>query len=122
MIRIGNPPYLECSSHGDKRFSAFWARPESLRGQSIEEAYQAMKIFVDGSTGLPWREAKGRQAVNQEQCAAQYKEWFRQWINEQHLLPILQKASGLSDKFGQPGRVCQALVLWELRNEPGSLR
>jgi hypothetical protein len=116
MIRHGDPPYLECSSRGDKRFSAFYARPASLGGRSIEEAYQAMKIFADGSTGLSWRAAKGRQAVNQEACAAAYAQWWNEWVEQEQLLPILQAASGVSDVFGQPGHVCQATVLWNIRN------
>jgi|SRR6267378_1229567 len=116
MVKVGNPPYLECSSKGDKRFSAFYARPAVLNGQSIEEAYQAMKVFGDGSTGLKWMEAKGRQAVNQTECAKVYAQWWREWVNEQGLLPVLKAASGLSDIYGQPSHVCQAVVLWDIRN------
>jgi hypothetical protein len=35
---------------------------------------------------------------------------------EQNLLPVLIAATGLSDMFGKPGSVCQAEVLWEIRN------
>lgn len=122
MIRHGEPPYLECSSKGDKRFSAFYARPRSLHGRSIEEAYQALKVFEDGSGGyiteLSWREAKGRRALNQDACASAYAQWWREWVEQEQLLPVLQAASGLSDIFGQPGHVCQATVLWEIRNAP----
>ena len=52
MIKHGTAPFWECSSKGDKRFSAFYARVD---GRSIEEQYQAAKIFEDGSTGLTWR-------------------------------------------------------------------
>ncbi len=116
MIKHGEPPYLECSSKGDKRFSAFYARPRSLSGKSIEEAYQAMKIFEDGSTGLSWREAKGKRPVNWADCATAYWRWWKEWVEEQHLLPVLQAASGLSDRFGQAEHVCQATALWEIRN------
>ena len=119
MIRYGNAPYLECSSKGDKRFSAFYARPTCLAGRSIEEAYQAIKIFADGSTGLSWRQAKGRQAVNQEACAQAYYRWWEYWVDEQHLLPVLRGAAGLSDVFGQVGHVCQADVLWRIREVGG---
>ena len=118
MIKHGEPPYLECSSKGDKRFSAFYARPASLAGRSIEEAYQAMKIFADGSTGLSWRAAKGREAVNWEDCATAYENWWREWVREQDLLSVLQAATGLSDVFGQFGHVCQATALWNIREHP----
>lgn len=45
MIRIGDPPYLECSSKGDKRFSAYFARLKSHNNSSVEEVYQAAKVF-----------------------------------------------------------------------------
>lgn len=146
MIRHGEAPFLECSSKGDRRFSAFAAKPASLRGKSIEEAYQGMKQFITQDdrpcdtpehrfttttcakgtkgcavhrleTGLHWRRAKGRTAINQAECAAAYKEWWREWVEQEDLLPILQEATGLSDIYGQVGHVCQATVLWELRNE-----
>ncbi len=118
MIQHGKPPYIECSSQGDCRFSAFYARPKSLKGRSIEEAYQAMKVFPDGSTGLSWRRAKGRTAINIEDCASAYRQWWREWVDEQNLWPDLLWASGLSDQFGQKGHQCQATVLWDLRNDP----
>lgn len=115
MIKHGNPPYLECSSKGDKRFSAFYAQVD---GQSIEEQYQAAKRFDDGSTGLSWRQAKGRKAVNQEEVSELYERLWRQYITEHpELLGVLLAASGLSDIFGQQGHMCQATVLWNIRNE-----
>lgn len=117
MIKIGNPPYLECSSRGDTRFSAFYARPKSLNGKSIEDAYQAMKVFEDGRTNLHWTEAKGRRPINPLQCKDAYKKWWKEYISENNLLPILKAASGLSDVFGKSDSVCQAIILWELRNE-----
>ena len=115
MLKFGTAPYLECSSKGDKRFSAFYARPQSLRGKSIEEAYQSMKVFADDSTGLNWREAKGKKAVNANECAMAYKKWWEEWVEEQNLINILVEAQGLSDMFGQKGHICQAEVLWNLR-------
>lgn len=116
MLRRGSPPFLECSTRGDKRFSAFCARPRSLNGRSIEEAYQAMKIFADGTTGLDWRSAKGRPATNATECATAYARWWEEWVAEQNLLPVLKAASGLSDMFGREGSVCQAAILWDIRN------
>lgn len=116
MLRFGSPPYLECSGRGDRRFSAFYARPRSLNGRSIEEAYQASKVFEGGVTGLSWRIAKGLRATNAAECASLYRRWWEEWVREQNLLPVLKAASGLSDMFGQSGHVCQAEVLWEIRN------
>lgn len=71
MIRHGVAPFLECSSKGDKRFSAFYAQ---VNGNSIEDQYQAAKVFADGSTGLYWRDAKGKKAVNAQACAMLYSQ------------------------------------------------
>lgn len=118
MIRHGEAPFLECSSRGDKRFSAFYARVRAYENKSIEELYQAAKVFPDGSTGLTWREAKGKQAVNQDWCAQYYSHLWDYYIYENpHLLDVIRNATGLSDMFGQPGRCCQATELWRLRNK-----
>ena len=114
MIKHGEAPYLECSSKGDKRFSAFYAR---INGKSIEEQYQAFKIFEDGSTGLTWREAKGRTAANQEEAAKFYSKLWDDYMAENpDLMIIICSQSGLSDIFGQEGRCCQATELWRIRN------
>jgi hypothetical protein len=113
MIRHGVAPFLECSSKGDKRFSAFFARVD---GQSIEDLYQAAKVFSDGRTGLTWREARGRVAVNQVEVAALYSALWDIYIDQNpELLAVLKQASGLSDIFGQPGHCCQATELWRIR-------
>lgn len=113
MILHGDPPYLECSSRGDRRFSAFYALVD---GRTIEAQYQGAKRFADGRTGLGWREAKGRQAVNAEECAALYSALWNQYIVEHpELLDVLLAATGLSDVFGQKGHVCQATELWRIR-------
>lgn len=125
MIKHGDPPYLECSTRGDKRFSAFTAKfrweeldlPAIIVGKSIEEIYQASKIFEDGSYGLTWKEAKGRKAVNQETCNILYSKLWDAYIKQnKHLLAVLKNATGLSDMFGQEGHVCQATELWRIRN------
>lgn len=113
MIRHGIAPFLECSSRGDKRFSAFFAR---VNGRSIEDQYQAAKRFADGSTGLTWREAKGKPPVNVVEVRTLYSALWDQYITEHpELLPVLLSASGLSDMFGQPGHACQATELWRIR-------
>jgi len=114
MITHGHAPFLECSSRGDKRFSAFYAK---VNGKSIEEQYQAFKVFADGSSGLHWKQAKSRRPINLKECAEYYSELWNQYIQEHpDLLIVLKSASGVSDRFGQPGHVCQATELWRIRN------
>ncbi len=114
MIKHGVAPFLECSSRGDKRFSAFYAH---VNGKSIEHQYQAAKQFEDGSTGLHWRAAKGRKAINMDEIATLYSSLWDQYIaTHPELLLVLQEATGLSDIFGQPNHQCQATELWRIRN------
>lgn len=114
MIKHGSEPYLECSSKGDTRFSAFYAK---IGGKSIEEHYQCHKILEDGSTGNSWRYAKGKRAVNQEECSVYYSKLWDLYITQNpELLEVLKTASGLSDTFGLEGHVCQATELWRIRN------
>lgn len=116
MIRHGSAPYLECSSMGDKRFSAFYARVKAHAGRSIEDIYQAAKVFDDGTTGLNWREAKGRRPANAAECAKLYGDLWDQYMRENpHLLPIILAAPGLSDIYGRQGSQCQATELWRIR-------
>ena len=91
MMLYGQAPYLECSTKGDRRFSAFVAK---VNGRSIEEQYQAAKVFEGGVTGLHWTKVKGRKAQNAEECAALYERLWAQYIEEHpELQDILVKAS-----------------------------
>ena len=115
MIRHGEAPFLECSSRGDKRFSAFYAL---VRGYSIEHRYQSAKTFDENPQGfMNWKKAKGRKANNQEVCHLLYSDLWDEYIeNNPKLLSVLKEATGLSDIFGQPGHCCQATELWRIRN------
>ena len=122
MIKLGEAPFLECSSKGDNRFSAFYARVEhNGRIASIEVHYHAAKVFKDQRTGIEtssWREAKGKSPVNYAYVSDLYSKLWDQYIgNHPELLVVLKRATGLSDIFGQPGRVCQAVELWRIRNQ-----
>lgn len=120
MMKYGKPPFLECSTRGDKRFSPFYA---IVNGKSIEDQYQEAKIFEDGSTGLSWKQAKGRKAINAEECSLLYERLWRQYIsNHLELLQILKDASGLCDMFARRGSINQAGVLWKIRNEALGLK
>ena len=117
MIKCGVAPFLECSSKGDKRFSAFYARIRSHGNRSIEDIYQAAKVFADGSTNLSWRAAKGRRAINMDEVKTLYGLlWDLYLLENPELLAVLKAASGVSDIFGQAGRQCQAIELWRIRN------
>lgn len=123
MIRHGQPPYLECSSKGDKRFSAYCAKV-SYNGitASIESIYQSAKIFEDGSYNLSPSEAKlrqklGQKITNRKEVIKLYSVLWNLYINQHpELLKVLIYSQGLSDIFGQEGHCCQATELWRIRN------
>jgi hypothetical protein len=117
----GKPPYLECSSAGDKRFSAFFARVKSHGNATIEEVYQGAKEFrnADGSksSGYSVKEAKGHRPANYREITNLYSHlWDDYMMENPHLLVVLKQVTGLSDRFGRPGSVCQATELWRIRN------
>lgn len=118
MLRFGSPPYVECSSArgGYARLSALYAKLRS--GRSIEATYQAAKVFEDGSTGLPWRQAKGRTPLNTDECRRLYSALWDEYMTypeNRDLVDLICGANGLSDVFGQAGHSCQAEELWRIR-------
>lgn len=116
MLRFGSAPFLECSSKGDKRFSAFYARIKEYGNKSIEELYQAKKVFANGETGLHWRQAKGRKAINMKECAEWYEYLWLKYIEEnEDLIDVIYHSSGFQDTFGQTGHVCQAEEIWKIK-------
>lgn len=118
MIRIGEAPFHECSTRGDKRFSAFCARIKAHGNKSIEEIYQGAKIFADGTTGLTWKQAKGRKPINITEVALLYSQLWDEYIQENpHLRTVLTLFSGLSDMFGQRNHQCQVIELWRIRQK-----
>jgi len=117
MVKRGRSPFLECSTRGDKRFSPFFARIKRY-GKTIEDIYQGAKVFPDGSTGLGWKEAKGRKCTNLDEVRELYDLLWEEYLEENpHLKDILVNVTGVSDRFGKEGETCQAETLWRLRDK-----
>ena len=115
MLVFGNPPILECSSKGDRRFSAFYARIRRRGNQSIEELYQGYKLFEGYQQGLSIKDAKGKQPINMEQCRALYRQlWWEYFQENPHLLEVISPYHGFSDIFGKAGSVCQAEEIYRI--------
>lgn len=122
MVKHGFAPFLECSSKGDKRFSAFTAYIRR-HGGTIENLYQGAKVFEDGSTGLSWRDAKGRKPVNAEYCTWLYSYLWDVYFEENpQLFEVVEFFNGFSDIFGQVGRCCQATEIFRIVNKYRSTR
>lgn len=115
MIKHGLAPYLECSSKGYTPLSAFYARLKGRDNKSIEEIYQAAKIFEDGTTGLHWKQAKGKKAVNIEALSTLYQQLWEEYFEENpELYHKIQQYQGFSDMFGQEGHNCQATAIYNI--------
>ena len=118
MIKHGTRPFLECSSKGFKPFSAFYARIKARDNKTIEEIFQAAKVFENGETGLPINLAKGKKPINIDECVKLYSQLWDEYIEEHPMyITELKRWSGLSDCFGQPGHCCQATELWRIKQK-----
>lgn len=109
----------ECSSKGDKRFSALFARMPD--GRTIEQHYQCdVKGYQPGGTN--WKLGKGKPPLDKtKDMYAEYLELWKIWANnnEQLVLELAEraKASGyvLTDMFAT-SPVNQARALAEILN------
>lgn len=123
MLSFGETPFLECSSKGDKRFSAFYAVIKYQPRKTIEEVYQAAKVFKDGTSGLTWKEAKGRRPVGFKYRSKIYSVesiedfyftlWWYYLEHNKNLIDVLNHYKGFSDIFGQEGHCCQAKAIYD---------
>ncbi len=118
MLSFGTDPILECSSKGDKRFSAFYARIKRRGNKTIEELYQSRKMFEGGISGLSIKEAKGKRPINTDDCQSFYTLLWREYFDENpEFLIELSQFNGFSDIFGQRGHVCQAEEVYRICKE-----
>ena len=110
---------FECSSKGDKRFSAFYARLDD--GRSIEEHYQCdVKGYDVGGTN--WRLGKGKapkRNITKEQQWAEYKGlWSKYFKRNPQLLDVIKQSGKtvLTDCFAT-SPINQARAIAEILNE-----
>lgn len=110
---------FECSSKGDKRFSAFYARLND--GRSIEEHYQCdIKGYDIGGTN--WRLGKGKapkRNITKEQQWLEYKGlWSLYFKRNPHLLDVIRESGKtvLTDCFAS-SPINQARAIAEILNE-----
>lgn len=116
MITFGSIPFLECSSKGERRLSAFYARIKRRNSKSIEELYQSFKLFPGMIQCLPIKESKGKHPINMEACRIFYSQLWDEYLKENpDLLELIKQYNGFSDIFGKPGSVCQAEEIYRIR-------
>jgi hypothetical protein len=118
---------LECSSKGDKRFSAFYAKVSVFnKFDSIENHYQLSKRFGDKPAPLTWREAKGKKPThfvvgNKEYplnlLAPWYESlWLKYFSKNIDLLKVIEFYDDFTDMFKRKNAVvCQADVIKKIR-------
>lgn len=109
----------ECSSKGDRRFSAFTARLTD--GRTIEQHYQCdVKGYAPG--GIRWRLGKGKPPLDPSvDLWARYLALWRAWAVDhqdliEHLATVGTQYGSLSDCFATTP-VNQAHALAVLANE-----
>ncbi|MCR8641413.1 hypothetical protein NV379_01975 [Paenibacillus sp. N1-5-1-14] len=96
---------LECSSKGDKRFSAFYAKVKAWgKYDSIENHYQLCKRFGNNAPSS-WRDAKGKQPTHIELNGKSYElsylsQWYKMlWVEYLDKNPELVKYANGFDEF-----------------------
>jgi hypothetical protein len=112
---------LECSSHGDIRFSAFGAKV-NLYGvyDTIENHYQTSKRFGNYKPRT-WGQAKGKQpthfSINDtdfdlKHLASFYKLLWLEYLDcHPELVEYAMQYDDFSDKFKGKSSICQADVI-----------
>ena len=118
-----NKLILNCSSAGDKRFSALYARVR-LWGETktIEEWYQTSKVFIfpEGREyqASTWREGKGKKPVKIRIGGKElpvellsefyYALWYIYLKQNSYLVKYLKEFEDFVDPFARPGCNSQA--------------
>ena len=115
VYELSNPkphaPTLECSSRGDSRYSAFYARIRSMNNHSIESLYQSYKLGAsEGVVVINWKSAKGTRSVKpMPECHLYYdKLWDLYFEENPELVTYASNYGKFSDLFGRPKCCCQA--------------
>ena len=110
-------PY-ECSSKGDKRFSAFYARLED--GRSIEEHYQCdVKGYCPGGTN--WRLGKGKPALDPSKnlflsYAGLWWDYFQLNPDLAEEIKKIKLSHSLTDRFANTNVNQATAISWLVEN------
>lgn len=116
-----NIKILECSSKGDKRYSAFYARVKVFgKYDSIENHYQLCKRFGD-YVPQTWRDAKGKKPthihINGFDYELKYLSmfykllWLKYLNNNEDLVEYAKQFDDFHDIFKGKSINCQADVI-----------
>lgn len=105
----------ECSSRGDRRFSAFYAKVD---GKSIEYIYQ---VEIKGYNSISEGKGKPGKLYDLSTQKKLYKDLWRKYlqVNPTYKADLLEiiKTHELNDMFATKGALNQADILTEILNE-----
>lgn len=111
---------LECSSRGDIRFSALYAKVKiGNKYDSIENHYQLAKRFSNGMIPTNWKQCKGKKpthfvigkmTIPLEKSVEFYDNlWYKYLDDNPSLVEVLAQYDDFSDMFNSKNAyVCQA--------------
>lgn len=113
---------LECSSQGDKRFSALYAKLKvDDKIDTIENWYQLAKRFGDSPPPKTWREAKGKRPTHIEWKGKKYELqyltlfynhlWELYLDQNPELHKVLLEYDEFTDMFSKPWMNSQAQAI-----------
>ena len=121
MSKLNLPNVLECSSEGDKRFSAFFAKVKVFNKEDIiENHYQFCKRFGNEKP-KNWYHAKGRKpthieingiTLDSKYLSAYYSLlWVKYLDNNPDLVEFAKEFDFFHDKFKGKSKNCQADII-----------
>lgn len=113
---------LECSSKGDKRFSAFYAKIKIGDSYlSIENHYQLSKRFGHSPVPKSWKDSKGKEPTHficmGKVCPVEYLSmyykllWYKYLTENPQLVLYASKFNTFTDMFEGKSINCQADVI-----------
>lgn len=115
-MNFGTPPYLECSSKGDKRFSPFYARLRSYQNQTIHHIYNSEKMYESGSTNYAVQNRNNIRPINLFELVPLFKKlWLIYFSENPELVRILLASTGISEVYTPDKYFSTSEVLWSIR-------
>lgn len=124
---------LECSSAGDRRFSALYAKV-SVFGHidTIENHYQLCKRWEHRPAPVTWRDGKGKKPdyveIRGRKLDARFARqfyallWFKYLQQHPELVAYARKFTHFTDRFATKGGISQADMIALYMQHPSALR
>lgn len=116
MLYFGNPPYLECSEHGNRAFSDKHVRIPQYENKTICEIYKPLIEYYPSSD---WRGGvDGHLWSNFAEIRDLYRKMWRMYLSDNpELFKIILQYNGTSNQNStrDPMYQCAAYEIWKFR-------